>query len=148
MATRIIFDLVLIVILAVLSPSIVVDGYLMKLGSFPSLIGNQPTTIAKNTLTNRKTLPLLMGVERKYSDLINYFDKDNSVKIRKPSSSKVDITGHEDFKTIETIVKLADWRKANDITVLYLGEGVAEFTNFMVKKINTKVVLVAICSVL
>ena len=133
MAARIIFYLVLIVILAVLSPSIVVDGYLIKFSSFPSLIRNQPTTIEKNTLTNRKTLPLLMGVERKYSDLINYFDKDNSVKIRKPSS-KVDITGHEDFKTIETIVKLADWRKANDITVLYLGEGVAEFTNFMVKK--------------
>jgi hypothetical protein len=37
----------------------------------------------------------------------------------------------EDFRVIETMVKVADWRKADDITVLNLI-GLSEFTNFMV----------------
>lgn len=114
--------------------SLGVAVFLLSADAFSNSITSRARHVYSNSLVQvgqtRFATTKLFGVERKYEKLIDYFNKDDS-KVRKPTP-KLDVSTQEDFKTIEAIVKIADWRKANDITVLYLGDGIAEFTNFMV----------------
>ena len=79
------------------------------------------------TSQNKRVALHLPAVSKRYNELIEYL-RDDTPKVR-PSVKQLD-TNSEDFRVIETMVKVADWRKADDITVLNLI-GLSEFTNFM-----------------
>lgn len=94
----------------------------------------------KNSYSTNK----LQAVGKKYSDIIEYL-RDDAPKVKQLVQT-LDIATNEDFQVIETMVKVADWRKADDITVLNL-QGLSDFTNFMViMEATSKPQNQAICS--